>query len=90
MVKISRARFERQELVQTDKQQKPDISRARVTLTTRAFPLENAYSKRVSKNATSMYSGCPKTPIKFFPYGISVAIFPPTLESRIAKRGVGI
>ena len=37
-----------------------------------------------------MYSGCQKAPIRFFPCGVSMAVFPPMLESTIAKSVVGI
>lgn len=37
-----------------------------------------------------IYSGCQKAPIKFFPWGVSIAVLPPTLESTMARRVVGI
>lgn len=62
------------------------------TLTTSAIPLENSRGGRVSRKAASMkmYSGCQKAPMRFFPCGVSIAVFPPTLESTIANKVVGI
>lgn len=62
------------------------------TLTTSAIPLENSRGGKVSRNAASMkmYSGCQNAPMRFFPWGVSMAVFPPTLESTMASRVVGI
>lgn len=62
------------------------------TLTTSAIPLENSRAGRVSRKAASMkmYSGCQNAPIKFFPWGVSIAVLPPTLESTMASKVVGI
>lgn len=37
-----------------------------------------------------MYLGCQNAPMRFLPCGVSMAVFPPTLESTIARRVVGI
>jgi hypothetical protein len=62
------------------------------TLTTSAIPLENSRVGRVSRKAASikMYSGCQNAPIKFLPWGVSIAVLPPTLESTMASNVVGI
>ena len=62
------------------------------TLTTSAIPLENSRVGSVSRKAASikMNSGCQNAPIKFLPWGVSIAVFPPTLESTMASNVVGI
>ena len=64
----------------------------RLTLTTSAIPFENSRAGSVSKNAASMkmYSGCQNAPMRFFPWGVSMAVLPPTLESTMARSVVGI
>ena len=56
------------------------------------MPFENSRAGSVSRNAASMniYSGCQNAPMRFFPWGVSIAVLPPTLESTIASRVVGI
>ena len=56
------------------------------------MPFENSRVGRVSRNAASMkmYSGCQNAPMRFFPCGVSIAVFLPTLESTMARRVVGI
>ena len=62
------------------------------TLTTSAMPFENSRAGRVSRKAASMkmYLGCQNAPMRFFPCGVSIAVFPPTLESTMANKVVGI
>src|SRR6266581_8098062 len=56
------------------------------------MPFENSRAGRVSRNVASMkmYSGCQNAPMRFLPCSMSIAVFPPTLESTIASRVVGI
>ena len=62
------------------------------TLMISARPFASSRFGREARKATSinMYSGCQKAPMKFFPRGVSMAVFPPTAESTMARREVGI
>ena len=63
-----------------------------LTLITSAIPFDTSLGGRVVRNArsTKMYAGCQKAPMRFFPAGVSMAVLPPTEESTMARRVVGI
>ena len=67
-------------------------SQIAAVLITSAIPLANSRAGRVERKAASMkmYSGCQNAPMRFFPWGVSMAVLPPTLESTIASKVVGI
>lgn len=55
-------------------------------------PFASSRLGRDARKVTSIktYSGCQKAPMKFFPRGVSMAVFPPIAESTMASREVGI
>ena len=62
------------------------------TLMISARPFASSRFGRDARKATSikMNSGCQNAPMRFFPRGVSMAVFPPMAESTMARREVGI